>query len=103
MCNCHSGMDIRERCCPIYYHADYKRCVARVDTAYFHLTNDYETYIKLEKCKTKKQKEKAIVSYLHNKLKIISRVDKDNIIRHYWIETELTSRPVYTDDEASKE
>lgn len=88
MCNCNSNTDIRGRCDPILYPADYKKCGARVDTAYFHLENDCETYTKLEKCKTKKQKEKVIVSYLHHKLRIIPRVEKDKIIKYYWIKYE---------------
>lgn len=88
MCNCHSNMDIRGRCCPIYYPADYKKCGERVDTAHSHLINDYETYKKLETCKTKKQKEKVIVSYLHHKLRIIPRVEKEKIIKYYWKQQE---------------
>lgn len=88
MCNCHSNIDIRGRCCPIRNLKQFKKCGARVDTAHFHLTNDCETYTKLETCKTKKQKEKVIVSYLHHKLRIIPRVEKEKIIKYYWEQQE---------------
>jgi hypothetical protein len=81
-------MVIRCRCCPINDRKNYKLCSERVDTAHYHLLNDSKTYKKLETCKTKKQKEKVIVSYLHHKLRIIPRVEKEKIIKYYWKQEE---------------
>ena len=50
MCNCHNNMDIRGRCCPVFYNEDFLKCPAKIDTALFHFENDYECYKKLEKC-----------------------------------------------------
>lgn len=88
MCDCHSNMDIRGRCCPIYYPAAYKKCGARVDTAYFHLTNDCESIRLIEEYKKQKDVEKIIKSFLHHRLKIISKIEKQKIIDYYWKQEE---------------
>lgn len=41
-------MDIRGRCCPIIDNEEFLNCRARIDTALFHLENDYKTYFELE-------------------------------------------------------
>ena len=53
MCNCQTYMDIRGRCDPILDPNTFTTCRARFDTAYFHISNDYAVYKRLEKCKTR--------------------------------------------------
>lgn len=43
-CNCNSRMDIRGRCDPIKSAKQFAECSARVDTAYFHISNDYDKW-----------------------------------------------------------
>lgn len=43
-CNCNSRMDIRGRCDPIKSAKQFAECSARVDTAYFHICNDYDKW-----------------------------------------------------------
>jgi hypothetical protein len=81
-------MDIRARCCPMRNLKQFKNCGARVNTAYFHMMNDCETYREINSKKTNKQKEKVMVSYLHHKLKIIPCVEKDKVIAYYWEQDE---------------
>jgi hypothetical protein len=99
MCNCNSGMDIRGRCCPMRNLKEFKKCGARVETAYFHMMNDCETYREINSKKTNKQKEKVMISYLHNKLKIIPSVEKYKIIIHYWEQDEERKKEEEKEDE----
>lgn len=46
-CSCLSTMDIRGRCCPFRNSKAFKKCPARVDTAFFHFENDYEIHKEL--------------------------------------------------------
>lgn len=49
-CECHTGMDIRGRCCPLKDPRRFARCRARVDTFYFCIKNDYDTYKLIQDC-----------------------------------------------------
>jgi hypothetical protein len=82
ICNCNSGMDIRGRCGFIRNGKAFRKCRARVNTAYFHLENDYETYKKLEKSKTKKQTKEIIRKFCHI-LGLISIDDKNKVYDMY--------------------
>ena len=98
MCNCNLNTNVRDRCSPIYNKNLFKTCSYRVSTAYHYMIDD-EIYERLYFISTKKQKEKVIVSYLHKKIKIISRVEKDKIIKYFWKEDEAICSTGYTDDE----
>ncbi len=100
-CDCSQYTNIRDRCCPISDKKLFKTCPYRVSTAYDNMNYDNELCETLYLTKsTKKQKEKVIVSYLHNQLKIISRSYKDEIIKYFWEQNEeLLSDTRYTDKE----
>jgi hypothetical protein len=42
MCRCSAFMDIRGRCDYSYNPQEWKVCRAKIDTALFHIENDYE-------------------------------------------------------------
>ena len=46
-CSCCSTMDIRGRCCPFTDNKAFKKCPARLDTAFFHFENDCEIHNEL--------------------------------------------------------
>ena len=91
-------MNVRDRCSPIYNKKLFKTCCFRVRTAYEYMIDD-EIYEKINKYKTKKQQEKVMVSYLHHKLKIISRAEKEKIIKYFWIENEALCCIGYSSDD----
>jgi hypothetical protein len=76
-------MDIRGRCGFINNGKGFRKCLARVNTGYFHLTNDYETYKKLEKSKTEKQTKEIIRKFCHDILGLISLDDKNKVFEMY--------------------
>jgi hypothetical protein len=101
MCNCNSRTDVRARCCPIKDRQKFKICGERVHTAYYMMMADYELSCKqIDHRKSNKYNEKFIIKFLHHKLKIISRAEKDKIIKYYWNECDLARITGYTDDEA---
>jgi molecular chaperone GrpE (heat shock protein) len=90
-CKCNTHMDIRGRCGFINNGKGFRKCRARVNTGYFHLTNDYETYKKLEKSKTEKQKKEIIRKFCHDILGLISLDDKNKIFEMYKLENKIES------------
>ena len=87
-CKCHDGMDIRGRCDYIYEKKAFLKCPARVDTAYFCLMNDWETYDKLQKQSKRsycEDGEKEIIRmFCHHTLGLKSIDDKRKVIEMYY-------------------
>lgn len=53
-CKCNTRMDIRGRCDPICSAKQFSKCPAKVDTAYFHITNDYDNWeVKRRDCRSR--------------------------------------------------
>ncbi len=90
LCKCHDGMDIRGRCDYIYDKKAFLKCPARVDTAYFCLMNDWETYDKLQKQSKRsycEDGEKEIIRmFCHHTLGLKSIHDKRKVVEMYYEE-----------------
>jgi len=63
-CKCNNGMDIRGRCDPIRSAKQFSTCPARVDTAYFHINNDFEKYNDIQASFTRADKHKKYYAYM---------------------------------------
>jgi hypothetical protein len=70
-------MDIRGRCC--YTKENFKTCSARIDTALFHMGNDYDTYNAIAQAKNTRGKNAIIRKYLLKTMKL-NRVDANEAI-----------------------
>ena len=76
MCNCNTHMDIRGRCDPKRDTEDFVNCRARVDTAYFHLMNEYDTYRAIESHDDMNDKCNEVIKFMAAKycIRITDRV-----------------------------
>ena len=92
-CKCHDGMDIRGRCDYVRNKKAFLKCPARVDTAYFQMMNDWETYNKLQKHGERsycEDGEKEIIRmFCHNTIGLKCIHDKRKVIKMYYEEKRI--------------
>jgi len=84
-------MDIRGRCDYAQHRKDFKMCSARIDTALFHLQNDYETYRMVENAKNRRSATAYVRAFLLKTIKL-TRKDANEVIKLYWEEAGENTR-----------
>lgn len=80
-CKCKMSMDIRGRCDPVCDAIQFKSCPTRVDTIYFHISNDSEKYQEIEDCCSRREKQELYFDYARAEPYCLTESEEDDLTK----------------------